>query len=983
MFRMWGGASETSEVKFGPTNVCKSDYESSSVNEGSSFPLGGFHSQIADRAFIGNVKPGLLLVSPWGTSVHLSVGSIVCLIGLLLLAILGILLAVRARYKAKLAHLANLHAKAASANEQVAKEMAEQIVRQAAQDLANQAAREEAQRLLPSDAVDGKTNGINSPGDKRLHVFNGLAIEIPTVDGTSNLQGTQPSVSRFHSSQSCPSTPHGFGKPPIIPIFPGSGQEGSLGILPLGKSQSLSTPSSCGGVPFTPPMSPNGHEYSPYLAWHGGSPSDARSQSPFRLKQAERRGSLGSWRAQKTMRSVSSPETNGLGHPATHSPNWGSLAFHGRGSGTVKRMAMTPPPSKDFANQYYSPGPMSPSSYSSVPFPLSAPPSLALPALSPVQVELSPFADPQKTAVPSGRLSAPNPLMRMLSQSRYESDFEGVDKLARGGFGTVFLARNRLDCTVYAIKTVLLYQNERELNYIVMREVKALAKLDHQNIVRYYQSWIEQVTSQQQIEWVQEQEALELEDLDDLEEDVHGATDHRPDDEGDNEQARRGSNSLRWAPLSQGTKDVMDAVEISPIPDYAPKHLPDSPSQAIERLFETDGPRKVSDEVCDDPKNSVSSNSLFHRNIPNRSEPVGSNSVLSILQQVRLPSISFTNATFKFISSNIHCQMDGSTKLKRTTFSRSAENDSQPPSCGERNPSRDANNLDSDATNQQVACDGDMTAKLSAPDQDCASLNGFASHMSFGSTSRSLEDGLTHSPMSTSSGRSHSSLHSIDSDPCSENAGDDEWAIPPSMGLSSFLEKTPQVLPRSLRPSKEDITSVNTRSNQRTTASTQASLEACEGDGTSSSLGNSAASYQAPQGAGWRRQLFGSKPANIEGTRSPGSVKNENETLSVEEGPDKSFTQDSGLAGTQDGMVPRRHLTERQMKLLEKRRQKRGAPYILYIQMQYCPHGTLKDWLKREVRSPMKCNAQIWGAQLSMCTFRFFVFSCPVVPQPS
>ncbi|XP_076248743.1 eukaryotic translation initiation factor 2-alpha kinase isoform X2 [Calliopsis andreniformis] len=75
-------------------------------------------------------------------------------------------------------------------------------------------------------------------------------------------------------------------------------------------------------------------------------------------------------------------------------------------------------------------------------------------------------------------------------KSRYLTDFEPVDCLGKGGYGVVFEAKNKIDDCNYAIKRIALpnsqYSRER-----VMREVKALAKLDHQNIVRYFNAWLE------------------------------------------------------------------------------------------------------------------------------------------------------------------------------------------------------------------------------------------------------------------------------------------------------------------------------------------------------------------------------------------------------------------------------------------------------------------------------------------------------------
>ncbi|XP_076169854.1 eukaryotic translation initiation factor 2-alpha kinase isoform X2 [Ptiloglossa arizonensis] len=75
-------------------------------------------------------------------------------------------------------------------------------------------------------------------------------------------------------------------------------------------------------------------------------------------------------------------------------------------------------------------------------------------------------------------------------KSRYLTDFEPVDCLGKGGYGVVFEAKNKIDDCNYAIKRIAL-PNSQSSRERVMREVKALAKLDHQNIVRYFNAWLE------------------------------------------------------------------------------------------------------------------------------------------------------------------------------------------------------------------------------------------------------------------------------------------------------------------------------------------------------------------------------------------------------------------------------------------------------------------------------------------------------------
>jgi serine/threonine protein kinase len=81
------------------------------------------------------------------------------------------------------------------------------------------------------------------------------------------------------------------------------------------------------------------------------------------------------------------------------------------------------------------------------------------------------------------------------SGSRYRSDFTEVGPIGKGGFGKVFKARHNIDGVYYAIKTVVFSNSgfSPVLERKVLREVTCLAKLDHPNICRYYNAWIEPV----------------------------------------------------------------------------------------------------------------------------------------------------------------------------------------------------------------------------------------------------------------------------------------------------------------------------------------------------------------------------------------------------------------------------------------------------------------------------------------------------------
>jgi translation initiation factor 2-alpha kinase 4 len=66
--------------------------------------------------------------------------------------------------------------------------------------------------------------------------------------------------------------------------------------------------------------------------------------------------------------------------------------------------------------------------------------------------------------------------------------------LGKGAYGDVLKVRNKLDGGVYAIKRIELNPKNKQLNRKITREVKLLSRLNHENVVRYYNSWIESAT---------------------------------------------------------------------------------------------------------------------------------------------------------------------------------------------------------------------------------------------------------------------------------------------------------------------------------------------------------------------------------------------------------------------------------------------------------------------------------------------------------
>ncbi|NBN99174.1 MAG: hypothetical protein EBV19_08080, partial [Flavobacteriia bacterium] len=60
--------------------------------------------------------------------------------------------------------------------------------------------------------------------------------------------------------------------------------------------------------------------------------------------------------------------------------------------------------------------------------------------------------------------------------------------IGRGGFGKVYRVFNKLDDQHYAIKRILMTENSIKG---ALHEIRILARINHVNIVRYYNSWIQ------------------------------------------------------------------------------------------------------------------------------------------------------------------------------------------------------------------------------------------------------------------------------------------------------------------------------------------------------------------------------------------------------------------------------------------------------------------------------------------------------------
>ncbi|KAL4234787.1 Eukaryotic translation initiation factor 2-alpha kinase [Mactra antiquata] len=106
------------------------------------------------------------------------------------------------------------------------------------------------------------------------------------------------------------------------------------------------------------------------------------------------------------------------------------------------------------------------------------------------------FSDPNLSSVVSLPLQPSSSSSDLINQtSRYLTEFVEIEKIGKGGFGSVYKSQNKLDGNLYAIKKVRFKHSKPDVWFRVLREVKALASLQHTNIVGYNAAWLEYGTS--------------------------------------------------------------------------------------------------------------------------------------------------------------------------------------------------------------------------------------------------------------------------------------------------------------------------------------------------------------------------------------------------------------------------------------------------------------------------------------------------------
>ncbi len=75
--------------------------------------------------------------------------------------------------------------------------------------------------------------------------------------------------------------------------------------------------------------------------------------------------------------------------------------------------------------------------------------------------------------------------------SRYLQDYVEEARLGKGGFGEVVRARKMIDGRLYAIKKIT--QRSQETLSEMLKEVRLLSQMNHPAVVRYYNTWLEEI----------------------------------------------------------------------------------------------------------------------------------------------------------------------------------------------------------------------------------------------------------------------------------------------------------------------------------------------------------------------------------------------------------------------------------------------------------------------------------------------------------
>ena len=89
----------------------------------------------------------------------------------------------------------------------------------------------------------------------------------------------------------------------------------------------------------------------------------------------------------------------------------------------------------------------------------------------------------------------------MYENGKFQNSFEKLKTIGRGSFGKVFLAKHLLENQQYAIKQINLTLTPKGelLTNSFQKEIRAMAVLQHKNVVRFFTSWMEEESEQKKL----------------------------------------------------------------------------------------------------------------------------------------------------------------------------------------------------------------------------------------------------------------------------------------------------------------------------------------------------------------------------------------------------------------------------------------------------------------------------------------------------
>jgi eukaryotic translation initiation factor 2-alpha kinase 4 len=103
----------------------------------------------------------------------------------------------------------------------------------------------------------------------------------------------------------------------------------------------------------------------------------------------------------------------------------------------------------------------------------------------------SPNDEKVVSMVPPRSINVQMPTFATSDHSWLKTEFEMESFIGKGAYGDVLKVRNILDSWQYAIKCIPLSSKNKQLYKKMTREVELLSQLNHENVVRYFNSWIE------------------------------------------------------------------------------------------------------------------------------------------------------------------------------------------------------------------------------------------------------------------------------------------------------------------------------------------------------------------------------------------------------------------------------------------------------------------------------------------------------------